>query len=160
MTAQEVPVPAPVGRANMTKMRQSCQILRQIEHLKGTATTALLCELLPEIEPTTVQATISNMITQDRVQKAGKVPGTRGYFYRVNDEWEPGLARKKRKKAPGAGRPPPTGSEQRQGSPGNMKVIRYREQKIKLLLRLMKHTSNNDRDLVIGLLADLGHRYS
>lgn len=144
----------------MTKMRQSCQILRQIEALKGKATTALLCELLPEIDKNTIGSTIGNMVRQDRVHKAGRVEGTRGYYYRVNDGWEPGLARKRRMPA-GAGRPPPSPSEQRQLSPGNMKVIRYREQKIKLLMRVQRgfgeQLTSTERDLLIGLLADLGH---
>lgn len=127
---------------------------------EGQGDNGSLCELLPEIDKNTIGSTIGNMVRQDRVHKAGRVEGTRGYYYRVNDGWEPGLARKRRMPA-GAGRPPPSPSEQRQLSPGNMKVIRYREQKIKLLMRVQRgfgeQLTSTERDLLIGLLADLGH---
>lgn len=142
-----------------TKMRQSCQILRQIESLKGRATTSLLAELLPEIDMMTISATIGNMRKQDRVIKNGQVPGSRAYYYRVNDDWEPGLARKPSNKS-GYVPKPPSQSQVRQGSASNMVVIRFREQKIKMLRRLQSAgvLNGNEPDLIIGLLADLGHR--
>lgn len=147
----------------MTKMRMSCQILRQIEHLKGKATTALLAELLPEIEMTTISSVIGNMMKQDRVIKCGEVEkthrGRKRFYYRVNDDWEPGLARKPRKK----GDYIPTPPDQRkmlQGSPSNMIVVRYREAKQKMLLRLIDAgvLNGNENDLMLGLLADLGYK--
>ena len=141
----------------MTKMRQSCQILRQIESLQGQATTKLLCKLLPEIDMATISATIGNMRKQDRVHKNGRVGSGRAFYYRVNDDWEPGLARKNSK--PGDYKPvPPSPSTVRQGSPRNMVVIRFREQKIKMLCRIrdVGVLNGNERDLVIGLINDLG----
>ena len=143
----------------MTKMRQSCQILRQIESLKGRATTKLLAELLPEIDMTSISSAIGNMLKQDRVQKNGRVESSRAFFYQVNSDWEPGLARKPRKKG-GYVPTPPSPATVRQGSASNMIVIRYREAKVKMLCRLLSAgvLNGNERDLMIGLLADLGHR--
>ncbi|MGI9251025.1 MAG: hypothetical protein ACR2PR_07480 [Pseudohongiellaceae bacterium] len=143
-------------------MRASCQILRQIEALKGTATTVLLDQLLPDIGYHSISAHISRMIRQDRVHKCGTVEtgklGKKGFYYQVNKDWEPSRPASRPAAAPARKKKKILDSNERQVSAGNMKVIRFRQEKIDLLQRIQKsapYLSPKDQDLLIGLLADL-----
>ncbi|MGI9202678.1 MAG: hypothetical protein ACR2Q3_01640 [Woeseiaceae bacterium] len=153
----------------MTNLRISCQVLRQVEHLRGLATINNLDPLLPELERPQILRALESLVAQDRVMKnkqstepvAGPGGGTRAvkmWSYRVNQDWEPGKSPKTSDP-----RPPKSRSKRRSAKPLPTQahaVVNLRARKVDCLLRVLDETHGTDRDLMIGILADYGHKVS
>lgn len=140
-------------------MRKRCLVLRQIEHLQGKATLDVLCSCLSELTRDSIMKAVNNLAAQDRIIKGYKTQKTDSnrpqYQWRVNEDWEP-AAEKRRGLV--KGRKNHTEALQT-NTTKSLGTVRYRDRKIKMLLGLMDHVNGTSRDLMIGLLADLGHTY-
>lgn len=144
-------------------LRKRCLVLRQIEHLKGLATVELIHKALPDLERVSIQQALYNLCAQDRILKrTTKAIGETGrpqFCYKVNPDWESSKTDLRKGPIPKTGRKNfkeamQTNTRRALGS------VPFRDRKIKLLLKLMPHALDTDRDLLIGLLADLGYKYS
>lgn len=141
-------------------LRIRCEVLKAIAICDG-ATSKVISEMLPELEPKQIQKAIYQLLTQDRIFKTGKQDreGSTGrpmFVYIANENWEP--AQKTKAPVKKTGRK--THSESlRTDGPKIIPVIRFRDRKIRLLIGLMDKVHGNDKDLLIGILADLGHKF-
>lgn len=150
-------------------LRKRCLVLRQIEHFQGKATLDLVHSALPEFSKDDIQKAIYNLLQQDRIFKGDeKVIGKSGrpqFNYLVNNEW--GSAKQESmpgKRLHAKGRKAFTGKDGELATNSTKAlvrgVIKFRDRKIKLLCQIVDGmTSCPNRDLLIGLLAHLGHTY-
>lgn len=152
-----------------TTLRKRCLIMRIIEREKGLANVDSIDCALPEMGRQNILKAINQMLCQDRLFKNGKrvstVSGRLMTCYRVNPDWEPGAPRNEtpaqERRRLNAGSKKPFKGEKGQlatNTRQSLGVVMYRERKVQLLLRLLENLRDTDRDLMLGLLADLGHR--
>lgn len=139
-------------------LRIRCDVLKALA-IHGPTTSLELAKYLPKLEAAQIRKAIYRLLDQDRIQKVGKAErsGSNGrpqFFCEVRDkdEWMPTRAKKTG---------PKKGRQNYRESPkapsaGTPAVVRFRDRKIRLLQRLMDHTSGAERDLLIGILADYG----
>jgi hypothetical protein len=138
-------------------MRISCQVLRQIESLKGEATTAIISDLLPELDKGNISSIISALRRQGRVYISGEVKdGQRGrrFKFAVNPDWErpPGPNAKARKESSGS---PLSGT----GLTRVLGVVQYKKEKIAYLKSMMRHAHAEQRVILVSMLEDYGVKY-
>lgn len=145
-------------------LRIRCQVLRLIAINDG-ATSETVAAMLPDLEPKQVQKAIYQLLTQDRIFKTGQEErkgsvGRARFIYVANEDWEPANAKAKViKKAAKIGRK--SHSEELQTNGGGFSgVIRFRDRKVRLLLGVTDRVSGAQKDLIIGMLADYGHKYN
>lgn len=141
--------------------RVRCEVLKVIAICDG-ATSKTVCDMLPDLEAKQVQKAIYQLLTQDRIFKTGKQQrhGSNGrplFEYQANEDWEPATKAKKVKREK-TGRK--TYSEElRTNGGGITSIIRFRDRKVRLLGALASKASGTNKDLLIGILADFGHKY-
>lgn len=117
-------------------------------------------EMLPQFEAKQIQKAIYQLMSQDRIFRIGKSQrlGSHGrplFIYGANPDWEP--ANKEPDTRDKVGRKTYPESLQTDGG-RSMQIIRFRDRKIRLLTRLLDKVSGSDKDLLIGILNDFGHR--
>jgi len=140
-------------------LRIRCEVLKAIAILDN-ATSESVSKMLPDLEPKQIQKAIYQLLTQDRIFKTGKEKrtgsvGRARFIYVANENWEPA---KKKNSTQKAGRKSHTESLRTDGD-GAMQIIRFRDRKIRLLIDLIDKVGGSQRDLLIGILADFGHKY-
>lgn len=153
----------------MSNLRISCLVLRQVEHLRGTATMQNLPGLLPELKYSQISRALANLCDQGRIEKNGQIDATnRGacgstraiklYRYKTNPDWEPGQPSKNIEQ-----RPPPSRrkSASKQRSPAPVlpqapRDDRLRQQKIDCLYRMLDEVHGRDYQLIVAILGDYG----
>ena len=154
-----------------TNMKHSCLVMRQVEHLKGLANCHNLQPLLPELTPRQIRQAIDNLVRNGRIEINGKVmvDSNVGYGktakvriqqYKACPNWEPAQARFQRK-PDGAAKAPSSPSKPRstEAMPTQEHAfVNLRQRKIECLLRLLGECYGLDYDLVVGILADYGHK--
>ncbi len=141
-------------------LRIRCQVLRAVA-IRDGATSQGIADMLPELSAQQVQKAIYQLLSQDRIFKTGKQEreGSNGrplFVYEANEDWEPAAVKAKTKKKSGR---KTHSDELRTNSAGGLGVIRFRDRKVRLLIKLLSKVSGTDKDLLIGLLADLGHKH-
>lgn len=142
-------------------LRVRCEVLKTIAMLDNP-TSEDVGNVLPDLKPKQIQKAIYQLLTQDRIFKTGQQErtGSKGrarFTYEARDDWEP-KAKETKSTETKAGRK--NHSESMRTDGGNaLGIVRFRDRKIRLLCRLADRASGSDKDLIIGILSDLGHKY-
>ena len=139
--------------------RIRCEVLRCIA-LSDDATSESVAKMLPELKSSQIQKAIYQLLTQDRIFKVRQLKrqGSKGralFVYEANEEWEPTRDLKQKRDYQKS-----YSSEIRTNGIGFTGVIRFRDRKIRMLLRIMDKVGGANKDLLIGILSDYGHKYS
>ena len=136
--------------------------MRQIEHLRGNAHAQLLAELLPDLESKQINRAIDNLLRNGRIERNGTTEilvnrwnskiNKEVSLYIARPNWEPAqnYPHGKASKSPPKRRSPPP------LLPQTIPVANLRARKVECLRRLLDRCIGDDRDLVIGILADYG----
>ena len=143
-------------------MRIKCQVL-QFFAINGPCTVEKACLELPHLTQKKISSAVRNLIDQDRMFKDGET-ATGNKFkptvfkYSVRDDWEPPA---KPKRTDSSNSLNHNKALQRSHDTNNFStvLVRFREQKTSLIRRLVSNHNGTERDLLIGILADYGHKY-
>ena len=158
----------------MSGLRLKCQVLRQVEHYQGMATKHTLEDALPELTKQQVTAQIQILLQEGRIYPEGKRKGRASEScpegrmlacYKATPDWEKGQGPAPKQ---GKGKRVDVIKRQAKRKPRRrdalivtaMPGVLNRDKKIALLKRLASRCVGTDRDVMIGILADYGHKYT
>jgi len=147
-------------------LRNRCIVLKALATIGPTDSGLLSQHIGNDLTLDQVRRAIYTLLEDDEIEKVEKMErkgsfGRPMFVYAVRD---PDVPRQKLKIAPKTKKGRQNYSESLRRAPkGKINtafgIILYRDRKVRLLKKLIEHTYAQDRDLIYGLLADLGCTY-
>lgn len=155
-------------------LRVRCEVLRLLA-IHGPCTSGeIVLASCGQLTAPQVQKALYRLLDQDRIRKTGEQRPRQGsdgrpmYLYEAREDWEPGQDSSRERRRPKRGRKDYRASLAA-SSPGSLPdddrpaqpfagLIKFRDRKVRLLQQYLARSSDTERDLLLGMLADYGYR--